>query len=111
DLQQYHPQTRIKQSKEKSLELYQSLIRAMIDQIESKRQPFEKKIAELQLLNPLRLMDRGYSLIYDERQEALIKSIQQVKKGSKLNIRLKDGSIHCQVEEKQMISLGEEGHD
>ncbi|MCL7746147.1 exodeoxyribonuclease VII large subunit [Halalkalibacter alkaliphilus] len=94
-----HPQVRVRQASEQRNQLQAALVKAMKEQIKSKRIPFEKSIGELNLLSPLRLMDRGYSLVYDQKNNSLIKSTQQVAVGSKLDIRLKDGKIHCVVED------------
>ncbi len=54
-------------------------------------------IRQLDALSPLKVMQRGYSLVYDERKDGLVKSISQVQPGDKLNVRLTDGRIDCQV--------------
>ncbi|GAE24606.1 exodeoxyribonuclease VII large subunit [Halalkalibacter wakoensis JCM 9140] len=97
-LQMLHPQVRVQKATEETKQLQTALIKAMKEQVKSKRIPFEKSISELHLLSPLRLMDRGYSLIYDQNTDSLIKSTKQVQVGSKVDIRLKDGNVHCVVE-------------
>lgn len=54
-------------------------------------------IRQLDALSPLKVMQRGYSLIYDEKEVALIKSISQVQPGDLLKIRMTDGHIDCHV--------------
>ncbi|KHF39537.1 exodeoxyribonuclease VII large subunit [Halalkalibacter okhensis] len=98
-----HPQVKVQQANEKRNQLQAALVKAMKEQMKSKRIPFEKAIGELNLLSPLRLMDRGYSLVYDQKNNTLIKSTQQVEVGSKLDIRLKDGKVHCVVEEAERM--------
>ncbi len=100
-LKRLHPDIQVKQAKEKTNQLHVALVKAMKDQLNTKRQPFQKAVGELQLLSPLRLMERGYSLAYDHERQTLIKSTKQVEVGTQLNIRLKDGNIQCRVEEKQ----------
>jgi exodeoxyribonuclease VII large subunit len=73
----------------------------MKEQLKTKRMPFEKAIGELNLLSPLRLMDRGYSLAYDRKENELIKSTKQVSIGTKVDIRLKDGTLLCLVEDTE----------
>ncbi|WP_332695886.1 exodeoxyribonuclease VII large subunit [Halalkalibacter lacteus] len=98
-LTRLHPHVRVGQAKDHKKQLQHSLIKAMQEQLKSKRLPFEKAIGELNLLSPLRLMDRGYSLAYDHEEKSLIKSTKQVKVGTKVDIRLKDGTLLCLVED------------
>lgn len=100
-LKRLHPDIQVKQAQEKTSQLHVALVKAMKEQLNTKRQPFQKAVSELQLLSPLRLMERGYSLAYDKDQQTLIKSTEQVEVGSELQIRLKDGKLYCRVEEKQ----------
>jgi exodeoxyribonuclease VII large subunit len=73
-----------------------------------KRQELIASIRQLDALSPLKVMQRGYSLVYDERQQ-LIKSVQQVQIGDILKLRLTDGQVDCHVwsmEEKQNDKTG-----
>jgi exodeoxyribonuclease VII large subunit len=42
-------------------------------------------------------MSRGYSLVYDEKEQQLIKSINDVQPGDSVKIKLADGQLDCQV--------------
>jgi exodeoxyribonuclease VII large subunit len=42
-------------------------------------------------------MQRGYSLVYDEREKKLINSIGQVQIGDVVKVRLRDGSLQAHV--------------
>ena len=50
---------------------------------------------KLELLNPMTLLNKGYTLTYKE--DKIIKSIKQVKKDDKLDIRLSDGTLNVEV--------------
>lgn len=52
--------------------------------------------AKLDLLSPLQTLGRGYSLAYDSRQR-LIKSVEQLQKGEVLKLRIRDGTVSCDV--------------
>ena len=54
-------------------------------------------IRQLDALSPLKVMQRGYSLVYDEKEASIIKSITQVQPGDILNVRMTDGQVNCQV--------------
>ncbi|MCR8633944.1 MULTISPECIES: exodeoxyribonuclease VII large subunit [Paenibacillus] len=74
-----------------------------------KQQDLLAAIRQLDALSPLKVMQRGYSLVYDEKEQQLIKSIQQVQLGDVLKLRLMDGNVDCHVwsmEEKQNDKTG-----
>lgn len=92
-----HPQHQWKQVKEQQQRLKDRLKVSMLEQLKRKQIPFEQKMNELKLLSPLRLMERGYNLTYDENNK-LVKSVKNVKRGSQITVRLKDGFVHSNVE-------------
>lgn len=53
-------------------------------------------MTKLDALSPLKIMERGYSLAYDE-QETLIKTVKQLQTGDRVQIRFQDGRAHCIV--------------
>ena len=56
-------------------------------------------ISELDALSPLSVFNRGFSISIDERQK-IIKSVQQVKIGERLQLKLHDGMVFSKVEQK-----------
>jgi len=57
--------------------------------------------AKLDLLSPLAILGRGYSLTYNAEGQ-LIRSASQSERGDQVRIRLGEGSLHCQVLEKEI---------
>jgi exodeoxyribonuclease VII large subunit len=55
------------------------------------------QVAQLDALSPLKVMQRGFSLVYKDGQ--LVKSVGQFAPGDKLMIRLSDGSVAANVEQ------------
>ena len=55
--------------------------------------------AKLDLLSPLAILGRGYSLTYN-KEGNLLRSAQNVKLHEQVQIRLGDGSLYCEVLEK-----------
>lgn len=53
-------------------------------------------IEKLELINPLKVLKRGYSLTYKENK--IINKIDNIKINDKLNVKLSDGSINVSVE-------------
>ncbi|UUZ79557.1 exodeoxyribonuclease VII large subunit [Paenibacillus sp. P26] len=62
-----------------------------------KQQRLVSTIRHLDALSPLKIMQRGYGLVYDEREKHLIKTVQQVQIGDIVKLRLVDGRIDCHV--------------
>ena len=54
-------------------------------------------INKLELLNPLKVLGRGYSLTYLDKK--IIKDINDVKINDKINIKLKNGNINATIDE------------
>ncbi len=63
-------------------------------------------IRQLDALSPLKVMSRGYGLVYDEQERRLIKSIADVKPGDMVKVKVADGLMDCKVQ-----SLKEERND
>ncbi len=58
---------------------------------------FGSLIRHLDALSPLKIMARGYSLVYDEKEKTLVRSIEHVQPGDLVRVRLSDGRLSCQV--------------
>ena len=56
-------------------------------------------IEKLEMLNPLSILGRGYTLSYQE--DHLVKTIDDVKIGENLQIRMQNGIIHTKVLDKK----------
>lgn len=52
-------------------------------------------VSKLDALSPLKTLTRGYSII--ENNEKIVKSVNEIKTGDKINIRLVDGNMQAQV--------------
>ena len=64
--------------------------------IDYKKALFEKYSYTLKNLNPLSIMDKGFSIV--SKGDNIIKSVNDVKKDDLIDIRLKDGNIKAKVE-------------
>jgi len=71
------------------------LNQASLSTFEKHRQQFVSSIRTLEALNPLKIMDRGYSIIYKEGQ--LVKSVENVKKDDSIFVTLQDGQLEAIV--------------
>jgi exodeoxyribonuclease VII large subunit len=81
---------RLDTSKRQMATTMQSLLRG-------KKQEWLATLRHLDALSPLKVMQRGYSLAYEEKEHTLIRSINQVQIGDIVKIRLHDGKLDCHV--------------
>lgn len=68
-----------------------------------KQQELKRSAALLDAFSPLKIVARGYSLTYDEKQH-LVQSINDVSQNEQLKIRVSDGMILTRVEGKELIN-------
>ncbi|MGE7601276.1 exodeoxyribonuclease VII large subunit [Peribacillus sp. NPDC097675] len=97
-LKKQHPEQIVKTSKE-DLQQYERTLRKTMEAIyRQKSQQFVSLTATLSALSPLKIMERGYGLVFTE-DEKLIKSTQQVSTGDKIAVSIKDGTLECEITE------------
>lgn len=73
----------------------------------SKRADFQYKTAKMEALNPLAVVARGYSAVFDE-QGGLVKSVSQVKQGDVISFAVTDGKVHARVEKIESETIKED---
>ncbi|MDQ0231920.1 exodeoxyribonuclease VII large subunit [Metabacillus malikii] len=100
-----HPREKILRSKTSHDLLLNRLKREMTSIISSKDANFRQVIAQLNALSPLRVMERGYSLVYDGSE--LIKSVDHIKKGQTVKVQFINGNIQCEVKEIEEGTINE----
>ena len=64
--------------------------------LDNKKNNFEKNVTRLELLNPLKILSRGYSVT--KKDDKMVKSKKDLKKGDKIEIIFSDGSKNAVVE-------------
>ncbi len=94
-LKNVHPKERINRSKDAYGTLVNLLNREMKAVLTEKDAQFQQMIAKLSALSPLKVMERGYSLVYQD--DKLIKSVDQLKIDQQIKVQFMDGKIDCQV--------------
>lgn len=93
----YNPKQQIVFARKRQDAASRQLAQAMRMLARMKRNRFSSQIRHLDALSPLKIMQRGYSLVYDEKEKRLVKSIQQVQPGDLIKVRLTDGQLDCQI--------------
>lgn len=91
-----HPGNKIELTKQKLQNQKKQMNRQIKNIISVKQQSLAKQIDKLTLLNPLHIMQRGFSITFDEKQK-IVKSVTKVKKDDDIQIKLHDGTIECTV--------------
>ena len=64
--------------------------------LDNKKNLFEKNVTRLELLNPLKILSRGYSVT--KKDDKMVKSKKDLKKGDKIEIIFSDGSKNAIVD-------------
>ncbi|WP_445612679.1 exodeoxyribonuclease VII large subunit [Geobacillus sp. YF-1] len=95
-LWRHHPAAELERVKERQIAAATALKKAMRSALERHAFRFRSHLARLEALSPLRVMERGYSLVYNERGE-LVKRLSQLAVGERLSVRVQDGRVNCQV--------------
>ncbi|UTR14491.1 exodeoxyribonuclease VII large subunit [Salipaludibacillus sp. LMS25] len=94
-----HPQEKIKKESDRLSQNNIALKRYMTEVVKERRHKLSLQMSKLDLLSPLKMMDRGYSLVYSE-DNSLVKSIAQAPVSSPITVQLKDGKLKCQVQKQ-----------
>ena len=58
---------------------------------------FENAHSKLQALSPFSILDRGYSVVYSEDENKIIRSNKELKAGDELKIRFSKGFVKTNV--------------
>jgi exodeoxyribonuclease VII large subunit len=110
-LSSFNPKEQVIFAKRRLGSTIRQLQQAMQTARNQKRQGLVAAMRQLDALSPLKVMQRGYSLVYDENQQQLIKSVQQVQIGDILKLRLSDGRVDCHVWSMEEKQNGKTGND
>lgn len=97
-LEANNPLTKLQNLYQKKLD-YDRLLNAHFKQIMvSKEHSLKLAIEKLKILNPLAIMEKGFSVVY--KAEELIKSKNELKKGDEITIKLIDGDVKAEITEE-----------
>lgn len=94
------PNELLKQALLQHERLAKQMNRAMTGIFSEKQKDFRQMIVTLEALSPLKIMDRGYSLVYNE-EDKLVKSVKQISTDDPIKVRMSDGSLLCKVVDVQ----------
>ena len=66
--------------------------------------------ASLDALSPLKVLGRGYGIVYDSHERVLT-SVEQTRAGDELTLRMSDGKLTCSVTKKEKAPNGRKKGD
>jgi len=98
--EQLSPQRVITQHEKALSTLSNQLNQAITSTVDKHTQQFQGAIRTLEALNPLKIMDRGYSITYSNG--TLIKSVKEVQNGDMITVTVSDGKITAKVEQAEL---------
>ena len=93
----FNPKEQVIFAKRRAENARKGLVQAMRGSLKNKKNEWDSHVRQLDALSPLKVMSRGYSLIYDEKEKSLIKSIDGVQLGDLIKVRLSDGKLTAHV--------------
>jgi exodeoxyribonuclease VII large subunit len=93
-----HPSHLLQKSEDQFERSQKQINRAMLQILEKKQSEHDKINSTLHALSPLKIMERGYSLVYTKANK-LLKSTRQVKENDSIQINLTDGTLMCKVKD------------
>ncbi|MFB5661998.1 exodeoxyribonuclease VII large subunit [Alteribacillus sp. HJP-4] len=113
-LQRRHPEKLLIQSREVLSRKNISLQKSMQRCIDNKSWHFRHNLQKLQLLNPLEIMERGYSVARN-KDGSIVSSVSQVSQEEEFQLQVKDGTINAEVvyvsENKNYFKKGDGGYE
>jgi exodeoxyribonuclease VII large subunit len=93
-----HPHERLQPLRE-ALQARRARVRdAFSRRVKIEGQAVATRRAQLQALDPLRVLERGYALVGDAASGALLTSVRQARDGQMLKIALQDGALAARVQ-------------
>ncbi|MGG7619942.1 exodeoxyribonuclease VII large subunit [Bacillus coreaensis] len=95
-LERHNLNTLLQTAVQQQTKTEKALNRAFANLLLAKKKEHQRVNMALDALSPLKIMDRGYSLVYD-KENHLVKSTDQIQLNDNIKIKLVDGSITCEV--------------
>ncbi len=97
-LQAQHPGRELHRNQQGLQQLQQQLKRAMHELLQHKKHQTQHAMHSLNLVSPLQVLERGYSILLDQHSK-VIRNSNQLQAGDKLQAKLASGSLELQVTE------------
>ncbi|KJK18604.1 exodeoxyribonuclease VII large subunit [Pseudomonas sp. NPDC087612] len=99
-----HPGRTLALLKQRLDSLAERLPRAMRETLKDRRQRLQAQVQTLHVVSPLATLGRGYSILLDERGQA-IRNAAQTHNGQRLTARLGEGELLVRVEDNHLTPV------
>ena len=99
-----HPGRTLALLKQRIDSLAERLPRAMREGLKARRLQLQTQVQTLQVVSPLATLSRGYSILLDERGQA-IRRADQTHTGQRLTARLGEGELQVRVEDNHLTPV------
>jgi exodeoxyribonuclease VII large subunit len=99
-----HPGRQLAMLRQRLDSFAERLPRAMREGLKSRRLQLQSQVQTLQVVSPLATLARGYSILLDERGNA-IRSAEQTHTGQRLKAKLGEGELHVRVEDNHLTPV------
>ncbi|MET1078748.1 MAG: exodeoxyribonuclease VII large subunit [Pseudomonas sp.] len=99
-----HPQRSLALLGQRLESLAERLPRAMREILKERRLQLQSQVQTLQVVSPLATLGRGYSILLDERGQA-VRSAEQTRPGQRLQARLSEGLLDVRVEDNHLAPV------
>lgn len=91
---------RLQQAGQRHRELLDRLARSLPERLEEQRAHLGLLAARLEDLSPLRVLARGFSVVYNRRNQ-VVRSRKHIRFGESIRIHVQDGAFHARVIETE----------
>lgn len=91
------PLDRIMQYRQQADDGYEKLIKGFRQQHSNKKQLLQQRFERLCAINPMAVLERGYTVVRDPSTGQLIRSVGQARVGDYLDVMMKDGTLNVKV--------------
>lgn len=96
-LARLNPVSKAVQARKETVRLTDQLVKEMQRLLHRKKEQVRYTLLQLDALSPLKIMTKGYSLLYDHDKSALYRSVKEIEPGQALKVQMHDGVLDCQV--------------
>lgn len=94
------PRSLLARDRRRLLQLDSRLGAAMRPSLARKQRVHHSLMAKLDALSPLRVLERGYAIALDEESGRAIRKVKEARPGSRIAVRVADGSFSARIEEE-----------
>ncbi|NVZ79548.1 exodeoxyribonuclease VII large subunit, partial [Pseudomonas gingeri] len=99
-----HPGRQLALLRQRLESLSERLPRAMREGLKARRLQLQSHVQTLHVVSPLATLGRGYSILLDERGQA-IRSAGQTRPGQRLKAKLAEGELQVRVEDNHLTPV------